>query len=931
MIPAFLPFYESICPRSAVHIALRASAAAVVEPEHLDDILEDIRGVLLRTVEEHSFRTLIGEFHTFRESQGLPMTTDGDQALRLFHRRLADTPDCARTRDTYPVLEQRLQTIVRNSLAAYAEVFLAFAADREVLRDTGLISSPAADERIVKLSIAGSDAHNDNRQVVGVQLSSGARLVFKPRALHADRFVNDLYAAADPHLTFSLRECLPVSVTCGSHGWQKFVEAAAMESPDQPARYFYRFGALCALFGAIGSCDLHEENVLADGEHPCVIDTETVVRPGVGAPDDTLPHLLANHLSLSVISTMLVPVVNPGSPIDVLLAGVGIAEEQSSTMKRPVVRDNGTDHIHVAFETMTYRHGSNVPRLGDRAVAATEYFDDVLAGYFDALAFVRGDDITKVLDSHPGMPVRCLLRSTMVYSRFINASTHPDYLKRPEEAERLFRLLGRVPGLLPEAVADHVRHEERTDLATGNVPYFMTRGDSTELATVRNRFPAAYETSPLDVARHGVALNAARGDLCHRLLLEESLSEMIGDDNPAGLSRSSLFGGSTLEAAGPGTWWPGIVAKLLAAGLSFAAPDGPQTGWLGGIGPGRDAPTIVPGTFIAFHDHGGIVTFLERAAWRDDHLRTAHASADRGLDVLLAEYGDLLMQRPESVFSGAASMLLTRPYAAASDWLERMWGRIGERSASGELGDDLATGPAGLLMVLLSRHARGERGDPGDETRLAWLHEQVLRQVNAPRAAAWWDVAHGELGLRWACSRSGSVLDDAALVTASAEWVQARLESEERSPFMGWCKGAAGLLLASAEIMTAAGRADWLTGGRLRALLDHATRLPADRPVDLSVCHGSSGVVQSLIAAARILDDASLLARAHEYQEHVLDTVRANGFFTGAAGRTSLLGYMLGWAGVGDTDLLLHTAGTDDVPGVRNPGVPVALAHGVFE
>ncbi len=197
-------------------------------------------------------------------------------------------------------------------------------------------------------------------------------------------------------------------------------------------------------------------------------------------------------------------------------------------------------------------------------------------------------------------------------------------------------------------------------------------------------------------------------------------------------------------------------------------------------------------------------------------------------------------------------------------------------------------------------------------------------------------MAHGELGLRWACARAGRVLGDPRLARESADWLLARWAQDPpedapenapedapeivEPPRAGWCKGAAGLLLASAEILTAAGRRDLLCD-RLGTLLDRATRLPDEGPVDLSVCHGSSGVVQSLLATAHLIDDTSLPDLARAYQERVLGVARTRGFYTGAAGRTSLLGYLLGWAGVGDTDVLLHASAAGPPP-----AVPVALA-----
>ncbi|MGW1297001.1 type 2 lanthipeptide synthetase LanM [Streptomyces sp. NPDC002533] len=916
-IPAFLPFYLSLIPRGTADARLGALIADAAAPEHADALLDAVWDDLVTTVEGHSFRMLIGEFHTFRERLGLPMTVESDEALNAFRRHLQHPGNSREIIDRYVVLQQRVERVLANSLDAYADLFTAYAQDRPALYDAGLL--PTGDASVVGLFATGGDLHNDNRQVVGVKLTGGGKIMFKPRALVSDSFVRDLYAAADPYLTHSLRACAPASVTIGAHGWQQFVTPQAMTDADQPARYFYRFGALCALFGAIGASDLHDENLLAAGEHPCVIDTETMVRSNAGVDNDSLPHLLINQMKLSVASTMLVPMANPSSPLDLVMASVGIDGDQTSKMRRPVIRDMETDSISITWENVTHRQTDNVPRLDAEALSPVAHFDKILTGYLDALKAVRGHGVDKVLDSYPDMPVRCLIRSTMVYSRFLDAATHPDYLRDPEEAERIFRLLGKYPDYLSPEAAAYIGDEERASLHTGNVPYFIARCDSTELATPKTSFPGVYKTSPLDFARTGVALNARRSDLYHHFVMEECFNEVAGD-HPAGMSARSVFA-PALRDAGPEPWWSGIARTISSVGVSYDGPDGPETGWVSGIGPDRNAPTVTPGNFISFHDAGGIVTFLENAARHDQGLREAARSATRGLDSLLAEYGKVLLHVPESVFTGAASLLLTRPFQVDAAWLGRVVDSIEERAAAGALDTDLSTGPAGLLMVLLSRLEAGESPLLGQE-RLARLRQLVLTQARAPLAAPWFDVAHGEVGMRWAASRIGRVLDDPALVNASADWLTSRSADDVDPPVAGWCNGAAGLLLTSAEIFTSAGRQEQLTSGRLAALADQATRIPPGRPVDLSVCHGSSGVIQSLIAASRILGDTSLLERADDYQERVRAAARTYGFHTGVTGRTSLLGYMFGWSGIGDTDLMLRAART----GRGTFPVPVALS-----
>ncbi|MEU2506317.1 DUF4135 domain-containing protein [Streptomyces sp. NPDC007863] len=938
-VQAFLPFYTHVAPRSAVARALGAPLLRAAAPDRRDSVVDQAHDALLRMVETQSYRALIGAFHTFREHLGLPMESGTDTALRRFTSHLEEPGVPAALLEKYPVLQARLTTMLSNSLDAYREFLTAFADDRPLLAEAGLLGEPDGDadgdgagRLLSAISPSGSDLHNDNRQVHILHLANGTRLVFKPRPLTADDFVRDVYRAVDPYLEHALARCVPRSLTVGSHGWQEFTVPAPMEEADQPGRYFYRIGALAVLFGAIGATDLHDENLLARGEHPCVIDTETMLRPDAGVGDDELPDVLMNHTKLSVASTMLVPMVNPTSPVDFIMAGVGVAGDQQSSMTSAVIRDPGTDAIAVSREPFSYRQGDNVPRLGERHLVATDWFDAILAGCRAALGALRDGAVTRVIDAHPEVPVRLLLRSTMIYGRFIDASTHPKYLADPQEAERLFGLLKMHQDYLSPEAERFAAEQERASLRVGNVPYFVTRGDSDALGTVAGSTPGVYAATASGFARRGVAHNAARSDAYHHFLLEECFGELCGEDTPGGLSASGVFGGPLLAGARPGGWWRGIAARIAEVRVPATGPDGrEECGWVGGIGPDRDASTITPGNFVSFHDTAGVAAFLGRAAARDESLAGPAGSADRGLTTLLAEYGEALLQRPESVFTGAASLLLVRPEdpATESERLAGLLRALAEREAEGELETDLSNGPAGLLMVLLDRLRRDGSALPADTATVERLTDLALSHLGREREAHWSDLAHGELGLRWAAARVGSVLGLERTAKEAADWLIGRWERDGLPAEHGWCKGAAGFLLAGSEILAAAGRADWLTEPRLAELLGRATALPAGRAVDLSACHGSSGVVQCLIGAGRTLGRPDLFERAAAHQGEVLGRIREDGYFTGAAGRTSLIGYMLGWAGVGDTDLMVGALlGGADPAALRLPLELSAPARG---
>ncbi|GAA5611642.1 type 2 lantipeptide synthetase LanM [Streptomyces platensis] len=700
-VTAFLPFYLRIAPRDSFAQSLAPLLDEVVAPESRDTVVHRMWDVLVCTVEGHSYRTLIGEFHQHREAMGLEPDAGSSAALESFTALLQDPAQHDALLDRYPMLRQRLATVTENILAACREVLDAYREDTRAL--SGAFGLDPSGEAITELEPSSSDPHNGNRRVVFLTTSGGHRLVYKPRALTGDAFLRDLYRAAEGHLTHSLDACVPESVTVAEHGWQRFTDPSPMHEAGQVPNYFYRFGALTCLLSAIGATDLHDENLLAYGEYPCVIDTETLLRGDGGVANDSLPHILINQMKNSVSSTMLLPVENPDSVIDVIMSGAGLIGEQQSEMRAPVVTDKHSDAIRVDWDPISYSHTMNVPTLGEEQQSIADHFPHVMAGYRDALAFLRTGDVEKTLAAYPDIPVRSVLRSTEVYSRYLDASTHPKYLVSQAEADRLHGLLSRKTRQLEPHQIAYLRESETAALNAGDIPYFFTHGSSTALASGTSSLPDFFKVSALDNAARGVRAAAGQHERYHQFLIEECLGGIATD--PQGLSAHGVFGGDTLAQAVPGTWGFGIAEVLRDLAVTAEGPEGVQAGWLGSIGPDRNASTITPGNYIAFHDMGGISRLMRRAAALNPRYADLGQAADAGFAALSADYDELLNKMPESVFSGMASMLLSRPHGVDDGWTGELIGLMEQRGE--ELEADVSNGPAGALSLQDDVEPRG--------------------------------------------------------------------------------------------------------------------------------------------------------------------------------------------------------------------------------
>ena len=123
-----------------------------------------------------------------------------------------------------------------------------------------------------------SDPHDGGRTVAVVRFASGLRVVYKPRPVGLEAAFSRLLqwwngSAGGPELV------VPRVVVRRGYGWMQFVDHEACSDRRAAGRYYERAGALIALAGLLDATDLHCGNVIAHGEHPVLVDLETLLQP----------------------------------------------------------------------------------------------------------------------------------------------------------------------------------------------------------------------------------------------------------------------------------------------------------------------------------------------------------------------------------------------------------------------------------------------------------------------------------------------------------------------------------------------------------------------------------------------------------------------------------------------------------------------------
>ena len=234
-------------------------------------LLADLSGHLLGILN----RTLVLELHVAR-LQGLLTGETSSERFRSFVERLRHREVALALFEEYPVLARLLATAIDRFVDFGLEFLQHLCADWQAVR---ALFSPDKDPGVLTQVRGGAgDTHRGGRAVLIAGFSSGFRVVYKPRSLAVDVHFQEILAwlnARGDHPPFRTLNVLER----GSHGWVEFVPANGCTTPEEVQRFYQRQGGYLAILYALEATDFHFENLIASGEHPVLIDLESLFHP----------------------------------------------------------------------------------------------------------------------------------------------------------------------------------------------------------------------------------------------------------------------------------------------------------------------------------------------------------------------------------------------------------------------------------------------------------------------------------------------------------------------------------------------------------------------------------------------------------------------------------------------------------------------------
>lgn len=936
----FLPLLEPLVWHFCGRLELEAGAILAEHPgapfdpdiaRALTAHLPDLFAPLLN-------RTLLVELHALKLEDRLEGET-AEERFASFIRHLRAKPYALEVLEQYPVLAHQAVQRLELWLAACVELLQRLAADADVLALWSAEATEAVSEpdqgggrphslKLREVQGAISDQHRGGRSVFILVFESGFQVVYKPKSLALEAVFQDLLGwlnARGFEPPFRQMRVLDR----GDYGWVEMIRTGLC--PDEAAlrRFLERQGGYLALIYALDGTDFHHENVLAAGEHPVLIDLETLFQPWLNARDlHQVEGTPGAPLRATVLRANLLPERWYGDSANagVDLSGLTAAEGQLTPRPMLATTDEGLDTMRMERRRMRIPIGENRARVeSGNELTEHEMAAPIEAGFrrMYALLAEHREELIAELQAFADCEMRILFRTTMSYGTVLLESLHPHALGNALERDRLFHILW--TSVLRRPYLRELAAAEAEDLHRGDIPLFVTRPGSRDAYHWSGlRYADFFEHSGLERVTARIRALSAR-DLERQVALIRDTFDAVRISGP-GVKRPSYdlvrrasrpsqdellalacnVGDRVVERAfenGEQAHW--MILDYREPGGWAVVPAHPDL-WLGlpgiafflghlGAATGEARYTEVARKALfaqrqqlaldskltaigAFNGWGGVIYALAHLGrqWQDDALLDEAEGYARGLRPLIDadEMCDVIAGSAGCIFSLLA-LARVRPSAGLDELLLACGERLLVKAEP--------VGPAGPRPAALWRMPlAGNRGLAGISHGAAGIALALLRLYGHTGDARFRDAA-----------LAGIAYERSLFDESEQNWPDLRAGAEgvdgKSAHFMwAWCHGAPGIGLARIAGMP------WLDDAEVRREIDVAVRSTIENGFgeNHSLCHGDLGNLELLFAAGRD-DEAWSIAAG------MIDNIRTGGWLGGLPGHIETPGLMAGLSGIG--------------------------------
>jgi type 2 lantibiotic biosynthesis protein LanM len=902
-------------------------------------------------------RTLALEVNVARLKGSLGGSTPGER-FQAFFQSMRQPEAALAILHEYPVLARLVTLQIDRWVQSSLEFLQRLCSDWQDILST---FTPEADPgTLIRLDIGAGDAHRGGRSVVIAGFSSGFQVVYKPRSLAVDVHFQKLLTWLNERGSHAPFRTLKL-IRRDTYGWVEHISPQSCTSREELHRFYERQGGYLALFYALEATDFHYENLIASGEHPVMVDLESLFHPRAEGSDVAgqmeLPGLDA--LFYSVLRVGLLPqriwAKEDGDGIDI--SGMGMSEGQLTPDGVPFLAGVNTDEMRIERKRVIVPVGSNRPALNGSEIQAYDYADSIATGFtgiYRLLLNHRLDLMRGPLADFAEDEVRVVFRPTRVYARLLQESFHPDTLGDAIDRDRFLDRLWVSVHARP--YLKKVIQAELDDLCGCDIPFFSTRPGSRDVYTAAGRrIVEFFDESGLSLVGRRLE-QLGEKDLDRQLwFIRASLSTSAMASKVMRLPKSSISEPKTIVTR----------AELLEAACAvgdrldeLAFHNDRGSSWLGLAQVKNQNWGLLPLSIDLYDGLAGVILFLaylgdvtgqdkytaraHSALATFQHLKDLSTSASAigafngwgGVVYMLTHLG-ALWDDPERFAEAEEIVAFLPDFIARDEQLDLVGGAAG---CIGSLLSACKDQPnARMLAVAVQCGDRLIATSKVMDQGRGWM-------TPIPAKKPLGGFSHGAAGMAWALLELATMSGEERFRTTALEaiayertlfdagkgkWLDQRDFEKLGLPVGGgdalleaWCHGSPGIGLARLLTLHS------LDDERIRAEIQTALDNTLARGFDLNhcLCHGDLGNLELLLQAAGRLDDPALPSRISRTASKIVESIHKDGWLCGTPSGVESPGLMIGLAGIGYG--LLRLAQPDRVPAVLTLAPPMRRVAG---
>ena len=440
----------------------------------------------------------------------------------------------------YPMLARITANLLHQHIGAFTRFLQRLSADRAALPGHfGLDGDPG---KVSKMGLGVSDPHKGGEGVMILSFESGWKLVYKPRNMDMGLAYNHLLAWINARLEPQLKI---LAILAGEdYGWIEFAPHDACADEAAVERYYERAGMLLGITYVLDSTDFHAENVIACGEHPVLVDFETLLQPQFKNNVEDFDEEKKKAFDLtfnSVLRTALLPMTFKGInvPNDSISGFGGIKDAKIQTWIQEAVNTNSDKMVLIKI-VKEIEIKSNLPVCNDTIRRLPAYQSAFEKGFHKAYTLLAESKHLLMGKSSPlsrfrGIGLRLLFRSTQIYALILGGLSKPEYLKdanlyglRLELLARAFLTAGTPPKFWPMLRA------ERAAMIKGDVPCYEFDSNSDNISVDDDHVIESYFQSSCISSVHQKLTRMGEKDLNEQIVLIQR--SIQGDFNKHNIS-----------------------------------------------------------------------------------------------------------------------------------------------------------------------------------------------------------------------------------------------------------------------------------------------------------------------------------------------------------------------------------------------------------